>query len=367
MQRFDGSDKWKAAERAGVCPEAVIGRRAMLASVAAAGAAAMMGGCQSPSGDGKGEVVVFAALDREFSEPVLNDFQRESGVRVSAKYDVESTKTVGLVTLIRQQKSRPQCDVFWNNEILHTLRLKREGLLESYSSPAGEPFPAWARDRDGAWHGFAGRARVLLVNTRLLPEADAWPVSVDDLASERWRGKCGLAKPLFGTTASHAALLFSQRGDEAGREFFRAVRRNAEVLSGNKQVAVAVGRGQLSFGLTDTDDALAELNAGSPVRIVFPDQGEGRPGSVLIPNTTAIIKGCRHEDAARRLVDHLLSASVERSLAESSSGQYPLNPKVVTESQVPTPSDVRWMEVDWQAAADNWESSSEFLREEFAR
>ena len=47
-----------------------------------------------------------------------------------AKYDDESTKTVGLTNVIIQEAGRPRCDVFWNNEILNTLRLEEKGLLE---------------------------------------------------------------------------------------------------------------------------------------------------------------------------------------------------------------------------------------------
>ena len=70
------------------------------------------------------EVVVYSALDREFSEPVLDDFTKASGIRVLAKYDDESTKTVGLTSAIIQESGRPRCDVFWNNEIINTLRLE---------------------------------------------------------------------------------------------------------------------------------------------------------------------------------------------------------------------------------------------------
>ena len=48
-----------------------------------------------------------------------------------------------------------------------------------------------------------------------------------------------------------------------------------QVLSGNKQVATAVGSGQIAFGLTDTDDAMGEIDAGSPVAIVYPDREPG--------------------------------------------------------------------------------------------
>src|SRR5439155_21641985 len=127
--------------------------------------AAVLAGCWSARSP---EVVVYSALDREFAEPVLNEFTRESGIRVLAKYDDESTKTVGLTSALIQEASRPRCDVFWNNEIVNTLRLEQKGLLAAYPSPAAESYPAMVRSPDGAWHGFAARARVLIVNTKLV-------------------------------------------------------------------------------------------------------------------------------------------------------------------------------------------------------
>ena len=59
-----------------------------------------------------------------------------------AKFDVESTKTVGLVNALIAEADRPRCDVFWNNEILNTMRLEAKGLLDVYRSPAAEEFPA---------------------------------------------------------------------------------------------------------------------------------------------------------------------------------------------------------------------------------
>src|SRR4029079_13753312 len=86
---------------------------------------------------GQRTIVVYSALDREFAEPVLNDFTKVTGIRVLAKYDDERTKTVGLTNALIQEANRPRCDVFWNNEILNTLRLEQRGLLAAYDSPAG--------------------------------------------------------------------------------------------------------------------------------------------------------------------------------------------------------------------------------------
>ncbi len=311
------------------------------------------------------EVVVYSALDGEFSEPILHQFQREHDWVVRPNFDVESTKTVGLVTRIIRERRRPRCDVFWNNEILHTLRLEKLGLLEAYVSPSAESFPENYRSPDGYWYGLAARARVLIVNTDLVPEEQR-PSSIHDLVDPKWEGRVGVAKPLFGTTATHAAVLFSLWGRDRAEEFFRQLKRNARVMSGNKQVALSVARGELAFGLTDTDDAIIEIDRGEKVTIVYPDQGEGQMGALFIPNTLCILKECPHPQAARALVEYLLGPDVERQLAVGPSGQFPVSRKVTQRSRAAAEQLVRWAEVDFHAAAERWEEASIILRDLFA-
>ena len=54
---------------------------------------------------------------------------------------------------------------------------------------------------------------------------------------------------------------------------------------------MAAGSGQIAFGLTDTDDAMGEIDAGSPVVIIYPDRQPDGLGTLFIPNTLAVIKG----------------------------------------------------------------------------
>ena len=228
-----------------------------------------------------GEVVVYTALDRQFSEPILEQFTKATGIQVRAKYDTESTKTVGLVNTIIAEAARPRCDVFWNNEILNTLRLKSEGLLQPCQPPRAANFPAQYRDPQAYWYGLAARARVLLVNTELVP-AEKTPTSIRDLAAPEWRGRVGIAKPLFGTTASHVACLFASLGEEQAIALLDSLKHNEiQVVGGNKSCAEMVGAGRLAFGLTDTDDAIIEVEAGRPVRIVFPRRRLGRHGNTV--------------------------------------------------------------------------------------
>src|SRR5271166_5701917 len=102
-------------------------------------------------------VVVYSALDREFSQPILKAYGQSSGVRVLPKFDVESTKTVGLTNLIIAEAGQPRCDLFWNNEILNTLRLREKGLLAPFEPSRAGEIPATFKAKDGTWYGFAAR------------------------------------------------------------------------------------------------------------------------------------------------------------------------------------------------------------------
>ncbi len=310
------------------------------------------------------EVVVYAALDREFSEPILRDIGAELNLNVLPRYDVESNKTVGLANAIIAEKNRPRCDIFWNNEILHTMRLQQAGLLEAWTCESSNRYPNEFVSADNQWYGFAARARVLIVNTDLVAEADR-PTSINDLVDKKWKSKCAIARPLFGTSATQAAVMFARLGDAKAEDFYRRIADNAIVLGGNKQVALKVASGEFAFGLTDTDDAIIEIEAAKPVAIVFPDQGPDQPGTLLIPNTLCIIKNGPNAIRAKRLVERLLAADVETRLAKGDSAQIPIADDVTIRSRVEPNAELKIMKVDFPAAAKKWDSVAETLLEMF--
>lgn len=318
-------------------------------------------------------VVVYCAQDQEFAQGVFADFRAEAGLEVAPKFDTEANKSVSLAAELEREKDRPRCDVHWNNEILATIRLARQGAYEPYESANAAPFPDWTKAKDRTWQAFAARARVLIVNTNLVPEADR-PRSLLDLTAPTWKGKVAIAKPQFGTTATQAACLFEVLGPDAAKGFFRGLKANeVKVVAGNKQTARGVAAGDFAVGLTDTDDALIELNAGKPVALVFADAGghsaHPRLGVLYIPNTVAVVRGSPNAAGARRLVDYLLRPETEARLAAGGGFQIPLNPhaKADLPAALVPPAKVKVMAVDWDRAADRWEEAQMFLRDEFAR
>ena len=69
--------------------------------------------------------------------------------------------------------------------------------------------------------------------------------------------------------------------------------------------------------------------------------------------------------AAEKLLDFLLSAEVERRLADGPSAQIPLRIGVPASDRVRTPEQVRAMNADFPAAAVGWDTTAQFLQAEF--
>src|ERR1700687_1388238 len=111
-------------------------------------------------------VVVYVSEDQVFSEPILKDFERKTGIKVRAVYDTEETKSAGAMNRLIAEKNNPQADVYWANEPVRAEVLKQRGISTPYSSPSSEGIPDQFKDPDHHWTGFSARARLLLANSK---------------------------------------------------------------------------------------------------------------------------------------------------------------------------------------------------------
>ncbi|MFP4474500.1 MAG: extracellular solute-binding protein [Desulfatibacillaceae bacterium] len=323
----------------------------------------LLAACLVPSAYSAREVVVYTSVDQIFSEPVLEEFEKATGIATHVLYDVEASKTVGLVNRLIAEKKQPRCDVFWNSEVSRTIVLEQKDVLAPYRSPHWDAYPAHMKDPEYYWTGFAARSRVLLVNTDMLTP-EQYPDSMFELTEDKWKGKVTMAYPLFGTTAMHVAAWWSTLGPEKTKDYLRDLKDNdVLIVDGNSVTRDLVVEGKVPVGVTDTDDAAVAVDSEAPVKVIFPDQGEDQIGTLLIPNTVAMVKGAPHPDEAKVLIDYLLSAEMERRLASGESAQMPLR-KDITASEAGA---IKSMEVDFEKVADYLEPSARFCQELFVR
>ena len=320
-------------------------------------------GCSPTASSGR-RVVVYTSVDEIFAEPIMRQFETETGIKVVLVPDTEETKSTGLLNRLIAEKGRPQADVFWSGDPVRTAVLKAKGVSAPYRSGAADGLPGAYSDADGYWTCFSARARVIIYNTNLVA-ADQKPTSVYDLADPRFRGKACLGNPLFGTTSMHAAALFEVLGDERARAFFRSMAENGvKILSSNGEVRRRVANGELAIGLTDTDDVQVAMNDGKPVGFVYPDaQGMG---TLIVPNAAVLIRGGPNPDEGKRLVDYLIGPKTEAALARGEAAQIPLRPDVDLPDRFPFPpiTEVHAMSLDYRRLADKvGELSGGFLKD----
>jgi len=313
--------------------------------------------CSTNSSD---TVVVYTTVDQVFSEPVLKDFEDQTGIKVKPLFDTEETKSTGVLNRIIAEKDNPQCDVFWSGDPVRPNVLKYKGITTSYPSPVAEDIDANFKDDEFHWIGFSARARVLIYNTELLNPEEA-PQSVFELTQKKYKGQVAIANPLFGTTSFHFASWFHVLGDEKAKEFLADLKKNNVVIAAsNGDVKKRVSRGDVWCGLTDTDDAFEAIKEGAPVDIVFLDQND--LGSLIMPNTVSLIKNSPNNENGKKVIDYLLSRETEAKLAISCA-QMPLHKGVKTPAAVPQLDNIMPMKIDYQKTAQKLEDIQEFLKQ----
>ena len=208
----------------------------ILAAILLAGA---LIGCRSSKTVSK-EVVIYVSEDQVFSEPILQDFEKETGIRVKAVFDTEEAKSTGVMNRLIAEKDNPRADVYWANDPIRAELLRQKGIAAAYVSSNTFGIPDHFKDPQGYWTGFSARARLLVVNTA----AKTKPDSILAYTDPAWKAKGVIANPLFGTTTAQMAALFAAWGDDRAKAFLDGLKKNGvKVSTSNGESADLVASG----------------------------------------------------------------------------------------------------------------------------
>lgn len=278
--------------------------------------------------------VLYTSVDDEFAKMVVEEFTKETGIKVKVVGDTEATKTTGLIARLKAEAGNPQCDIWWSSEPFGTIDLANSEILMS-SGIAGlaKGWPSELVADDGSWIGFASRPRVIAYATDRIENP---PTTLRDFAQPHWKGRIGMARPQFGTTRGHMGILAARWGlPEFERWLTMLKNNNIRLYDGNASVVRAIAMGEIDLGLTDTDDVWAGQRNDWKVDCVYESFDSpmvlstlSSRGPTLLPNTIGIIDGSKNPNNARQLAKFLLSPRVETLLAESTSRNLPANPKL---------------------------------------
>lgn len=270
---------------------------------------AVAAGCdRSPA---KKPVVLYTSVDEPIVRPIIEEFKKTTGIDIALKTDTEASKTMGLVASLRAEKANPRCDVFWNNEIFHTINLASEGVLTPYASPAARDVPPQFKDPLSRWAASGLRIRMIArapsagnVNT------------IEDLLDPALKDKICMGGPALGTIAGQMGALFVEWGPVKAEKFLQDLRANGvKIVGGNSEVVKQVAAGTMLAGLTDNDDVDAMIQEGGKLTGVAARSKDN--GALAIPVTVGLVAGGPNPEDAKKLIDYLLSPAVEKKLIDA--------------------------------------------------
>ncbi len=317
-------------------------------------------GCQN--GTETQSVTVYVSEDQVFSEPLLRDFQKDTGIKVNAIYDTEESKSTGVMNRLIAEKNNPQADLYWANEPIRAEVLRQKGILTPYKSPNAQGIPKQFVQKEFYWTGFSARVRLIVAQEGSREK----PSSILDYINPQFRAKGVIANPLFGTTTAHISALFTIWGEEKTKAFLAKLKANKVAIStSNGESADFVASKRYEFALVDSDDAVSRQKEGKKISFIYPDQSADGLGVFVVPNVVMLLKNAPHTQQAKQLIDYLLSRESEAKLAKADCAQIPLHQGVLAPKALKPLKDMRVMSVDFEKVAQKMLEIQPYLKSWF--
>jgi iron(III) transport system substrate-binding protein len=308
-------------------------------------------------GSSDADLVVYSGRNEALFKPILDDFAKESGLKVRVRF-ADTTDLAG--TLIEEGENT-RADVFIGQDAGALGRLDERGLLARYDGAPLQKVPAKFRSPDDTWTGLSARVRVLIVNTDELPEAQ-WPKSIFDLTDPKWKGRIAAPNATNASWIGFVSELRVLNGDDATRKFLQGLKANGlAVLGSHTDVRNAVGSGEFQLGLVNHYYVELEKREKSPVTAIYTDQGAGDVGAVVNAASGGILKHAQHPENAKRLMDFLLGTHAQKEFA-GLNYEYPVVPGVPAPGLKPL-DEIKATDVKLSDLGPKLDSTLELLRE----
>lgn len=251
----------------------------------------------------KTELWLYTSIYKEFAGPLEAAFEKKHPDVDVQVFQAGSEKIQAKVEAELLAK-KPQADIILTSDPFWSIDLKRRGL-------------AFERPSHGAVETNYYSLMVMIAHKDF--PATSRPKTFEDLTKPAFKGLVQSGSPLeSGTTFSTVAYL----SRKYGWSFFEKLRANNLASSGgNSTVIQKVESGEKKIGIVLLENALAAQKRGSPVEVIYPEDG-----SIPIPSVQVILKDATHKKEAEQFADFVLSEDGQQILRGGF--MYAVHPKV---------------------------------------
>ncbi|AUL46767.1 putative 2-aminoethylphosphonate ABC transporter substrate-binding protein [Bordetella trematum] len=261
---------------------------------------AMLALASAPALAAQTDITVYTALEADQIKAYQAAFEREyPDIKIHWVRD-----STGIITAkLLAEKNNPKADVVWGLAGTSLGLMDKEGMLEAYAPKGLDQISANMRDSREvpAWVGMDAFTATICFNTieaekQKLPKPTSW----QDLTRPEYAGKIVMPNPASsGTGFLDVSAWLQMFGEEKGWAFMDGLHKNigSYTHSGSKPCNLAAA-GEFPIGIS-FDYRGAKLKAdGAPIELIFPSEGLGWE-----VEATAIMRGTKHPEAARKVAD----------------------------------------------------------------
>lgn len=297
---------------------------------------------EADNGLGK-ELVLYSTMTETDLNALLEGFNQKYP---DIKVDVVSG-TIGETTArIRAELGNPQGDVTWG------------GLADSDGEQYADLFEKWVCPSSAnAIEGYSTpngiysmdhlSTVVFSINTELEKELGLKIESYEDLLDPKLKGKVMIANPNSSSSAwNNLCNIMAVYGTDSKEawDFIEKLMPNLVIVDSSSACFKSVESGEYVVGLTYEDGAikLVEDGAGDHFTIRYPKNGASASAFGM-----AVIKGCKHPEAAKAMIEYVCSAEGSSFIAQKLKTLRMTNKDTVYGgSLLPAASDIKWVKRD---------------------
>lgn len=325
--------------------------RLAAAAVAVCGLAAGLVACGTDEDNGAagqgsspadGPLVIYSGRSEDLVAPLIEDFEKETGVDAEVRYG----KTAEQAQLLLTEGDNTPAHVFFSQEAGALGLLQDKGMLADVPKDLMQKVPAGFSSEDGKWVGVTGRARVVAYDKDAVDEADA-PATVAEMVDPKWKGKIAVA-PGNASFLSFVTAMRVTDGEDATREWLEKLAANEpKTYEKNGDVLEAVNSGEAEIGLINHYywyAAAAEQGADN-MRAQLKFGADGDLAGLVNATGAGILTGAADRDDAKKFIEYLLSDAGQKYFADETF-EYPLVEGVAGPEGVPSLDSLKVPDVD---------------------
>lgn len=245
-------------------------------------------------------LTVYTALENEQLQPFKQAAEAAiPNIEIAWVRDSTGVITARLIA----ERQNPRADMVWGLSVFSLLQMEGLDMLEPYTPQGAQALrPTFRSDRSPmTWTGMDAFVSAICFNRvvaqqRNLPRPTTWA----DLLNPAFRGQIAMPNPASsGTGFLTVAGWIASQGERPAWDFMTRLHENIQVYthSGSAPCNNAA-RGEYGVGISLDMRAVTLRNQGAPIDIIVPTDGVG-----FDMEATAIMRGTRNLDAARRLAD----------------------------------------------------------------